>query len=381
MEFHEVANIFPLMQGREFEELKDDVKKFGLREPIWTYQGKIIDGRNRFRACQETNTEPQFREWDEEGDLVSFVVSLNLHRRHLDESQRAVVAARIATLPKGANQHAQICAPSQSDAAELLSVSRRTVQSAREVLDQGDPELVSAVERGEVSVSAAADVAELPKEKQREIVARGEKEILQAAKEIRAKKAETRRAERIDRIVAISKQNAPLKAKCRYPVLYCDPPWRYEHIETESRAIENQYPTLSLDEICALPVREVTTDDCILFLWTTSPKLEEAMRVLSAWRFNYRTCAVWDKEKIGMGYYFRQQHELLLVATRGDLPTPGPSDRPPSIIRVRRGEHSAKPVEVYEIIEAMYPELPKLEMFARAQRDGWDSWGNQSEAA
>jgi N6-adenosine-specific RNA methylase IME4 len=162
-----------------------------------------------------------------------------------------------------------------------------------------------------------------------------------------------------------------------FSVLYADPPWRYQHTESESRAIENQYPTMSLDEICNLPIHEVCADDAILFLWATSPKLEEAMKVLEAWGFIYRTCAVWDKEKIGMGYYFRQQHELLLVAAKGHPPTPDPSDRVSSVIRTPRLKHSQKPEVVYEIIEAMYPHLPKLELFARSLRNQWSAWGNE----
>jgi len=107
-------------------------------------------------------------------DPLAYVVSLKLKRRHLDESQRAMVAAKIATLPKGINQHAPIGAPSQSDAAEMLNVARRYVQYAREVLDEGVPELTAAVERGKVRVSTASDVAKLPKERQLEILARGE---------------------------------------------------------------------------------------------------------------------------------------------------------------------------------------------------------------
>ena len=102
------------------------------------------------------------------------------------------------------------------------------------------------------------------------------------------------------------------------------------------------------------------------------------MEVLTAWGFNYRTCAVWDKQKIGMGYYFRQQHELLLVAVRGKPPIPKPENRPSSVLSYPRGKHSEKPQEVYEIIEAMYPEMPKLEMFCRSPRKGWGVWGNQS---
>ncbi|WP_434664761.1 MT-A70 family methyltransferase [Paraburkholderia sp. A3BS-1L] len=194
-----------------------------------------------------------------------------------------------------------------------------------------------------------------------------------------AEETALRRAERIAYILDICTGNAPLDGIAqRYPVLYVDPPWRYEHVKTESRAIENQYPTMSLEEIKALPVAEIAFDDCVLFMWATSPKLAEAFEVLTAWGFTYRTCAVWDKQKIGMGYYFRQQHELLLVATRGDPIVPEPYARAPSVFSYPRAEHSAKPVECYAMIEAMYPELPRLEMFARLSRGGWDAWGNQS---
>lgn len=386
MRVHPVADIFPRMTAAEYAALRDDIEAHGQREPIWVFDGQIIDGRHRAQACEDLGIEPAVREYDgDESSLVAFVVSLNLHRRHLDESQRAIVAGRLSNLRDGqrADQAAPIGAPavSQDAAAELLNVGRRSVQRAREVLDHGAPELVAAVERGEVSVSAAASVAEMPKEAQAEIIARGEREILEAAKAIRTKKAETRRAERVEKIVEISKGNAPLgQIAERYPVIYADPPWRYEHIETESRAVENQYPTMALDEIKALDLDAITLDDCVLFMWATSPKLAEAFEVLNAWGFEYRTCAVWDKQKIGMGYYFRQQHELLLVAVRGQPLTPAPANRPSSVLSFPRGEHSAKPAEVYELIEAMYPELPKLEMFCRSPRDGWGAWGNQAAA-
>ena len=167
-----------------------------------------------------------------------------------------------------------------------------------------------------------------------------------------------------------------------YRLLYADPPWRYEHIETESRAIENQYPTMSHDELCALTVP--AAEDAVLFLWATSPKLAEAIQVLEAWGFTYRTCAVWDKELLGMGYYFRQQHELLLVAARGSLPVPDPSTRPASVFRSKRGKHSAKPLLVYDLLESMYPtftEEDRIELFNRIDRPGWTGWGNEPAVA
>lgn len=382
MEYHELANLFPMISGAEADELSADIAANGLREPIVTFEGKILDGRNRFEACRKAGVQPVFTEYHGD-DPLAFVVSLNLKRRHLSESQRGMVAAKIATLTHGgdrrSDQAANLPVVTQAQAAEMLNVSERTVRAANKVEQYAAPELIQAVDSGAVSVSAAADVAELPKDEQAEIVAKGEREILEAAKRIRAEKAEIRRAERIEKINEISRGNAPLSTVGRkYPVIYADPPWRYEHSETESRAIENHYPTMSLDEIKAMPIYEIAAEDCILFLWATSPKLHESLQVLDSWGFTYRTCAVWDKQKIGMGYYFRQQHELLLVATTGSPPTPLPANRPASVFSFERGEHSAKPLEVYELIEEMYPEFDKIELFCRSARDGWGAWGNQA---
>jgi N6-adenosine-specific RNA methylase IME4 len=139
---------------------------------------------------------------------------------------------------------------------------------------------------------------------------------------------------------------------------------------------------MELEEICAIDVP--AADDAVLYLWATSPKLAEALQVIDAWGFTYRTNAVWDKGVIGMGYYFRQQHELLLVAARGELPVPEPSARPSSVIRAPRGKHSAKPVEVYDLLEAMYPEFTnadRVELFARESRAGWAAWSNEPAVA
>jgi ParB-like chromosome segregation protein Spo0J len=148
-EFHTLASLFPLLEGADFDELVADIRENGLHEPIVVFEGRVLDGRNRLRACEAAGIEPTFTVYTGD-DPVAYVISLNLRRRHLDESQRAMVAAKLATLKLGDNQHAQICAPSQERAAELLNVSRRTVQHAREVQEHGTPELVHVVESGEV---------------------------------------------------------------------------------------------------------------------------------------------------------------------------------------------------------------------------------------
>jgi N6-adenosine-specific RNA methylase IME4/ParB-like chromosome segregation protein Spo0J len=374
-EFHPLANIFPLVEGPEFADLVADIREHGLHEPIVMFEDRVLDGRNRLRACEAAGVEPTFTVYQGD-DPISYVVSLNLRRRHLNESQRAMVAAKLATLKLGGNQHSEGLPIGRS--SELLNVGERSVARAREVQEHGTPELVHAVERGAVSVSAAADVATLPAQEQQEIVARGEHEILRTARDIRARQAEIRRAERIERLAAICNQNAPFPSDRRYAVLYADPPWHFEVYNEESgieRAAGNHYPTMSLDEICAMPILNLASPDAALFMWTTAPHLRESFDVLVAWGFEYKTNIVWVKDKIGLGYFVRNQHELLLVATRGDMPSPSPANRPPSVISAPRREHSRKPDEAYALIEAMYPALPKLEVFARQRRPGWDVWG------
>ncbi len=161
-----------------------------------------------------------------------------------------------------------------------------------------------------------------------------------------------------------------------FDLLYVDPPWRYEFVEAENRAIENQYPTMSLDEIKALELPQIAPD-ALLLMWATSPKLTEALEVVEAWGFEYRSCLVWVKHAIGMGYWARQRHELLLVCKAGDFPAPAPEDRPDSVIEAPREEHSKKPDQVYALIERMFPNASKIELFCRRPREGWASWGNE----
>ena len=380
LRFHPLADLFPLLEGEEFHGLVADVRANGLREPIILFEGAVLDGRNRLRACQAIGIQAAFLPYHGK-DPLGYVISANLRRRHLSESQRAMVAAKLATLPQGQRQSGQLAGvPTQDEAAALLNVGERSVRRAAEVRDQGIAELKSAVDRGEVSVSAAADVATLSVQQQTEVVAKGERKILEAAKAIRAKRAEKRHRERVQRIADINRGNAALPGARRYAVIYADPPWHFEVYDDDfgvERAAVNHYPTMPLQDICALPVSDLTTPDAALFLWTPGPHLPEALRVIERWGFAYKANIAWVKDKIGLGYLVRSKHELLIVATRGNIPAPLPAARPPSVIHAPRREHSRKPDEAYALIERMYPELPKIELFARHAQPGWDAWGNE----
>jgi hypothetical protein len=170
-EFHDLANIFPMLADDEANALAHDISEHGLREPITLFEDKILDGRNRYIACLHAGVEPQFTSYSGD-DPFSHVLSLNLKRRHLDESQRAMVAKKVATLEHGQRQTGKFAGVmTQAEAASMLNVSERSVRTAGTVFDKAAPEIVTAVEKGEVSLSAAAQFAKQPKEEQAKQIA------------------------------------------------------------------------------------------------------------------------------------------------------------------------------------------------------------------
>lgn len=169
----------------------------------------------------------------------------------------------------------------------------------------------------------------------------------------------------------------------KYGVIYADPEWRFEVYSRETgmdRAADNHYPTSKTDEICARPVQDIAADDCALFLWATVPMLPDALRVMAAWGFEYKSHCIWAKDRIGTGYWFRNQHELLLVGTKGSVPAPAMGTQMASLVDAPVGHHSEKPDAFYNLIEGYFPNLPKIELNARAARPGWDAWGYEAPA-
>jgi len=165
-EFHELANVFPMLSDDEAKALAEDIFSHGLQEPITLLDGKILDGRNRYIACLDAGVEPQFTLY-KGNNPVAFVVSRNLTRRHLGEGQRAMVAKKLATLEHGQRQTGKFAAvTTQAQAASMLNVSERSVPTAGAIIDKAVPEIVKAVEKGNVSVSAAAQFARQPKKEQ-----------------------------------------------------------------------------------------------------------------------------------------------------------------------------------------------------------------------
>jgi len=186
---HPISEIFPAMDGAEFDALVEDIKAHGLQQKLVMYQGKILDGRNRWRACEALGIKPKWVDYEGD-DPLGHVLSLNLHRRHLDASQRAMVGARIATLKNGQRPSAIAEGATQGQAAKQLNVSPDSVGRAREVVEHGTPALVAAVDRGDVAVSVASKIARAPKKVQREAVKDHGKAAPAIAKRIEEEKRE-----------------------------------------------------------------------------------------------------------------------------------------------------------------------------------------------
>jgi N6-adenosine-specific RNA methylase IME4 len=210
--------------------------------------------------------------------------------------------------------------------------------------------------------------------------AEGDRSIVLAAKAERHAKARARRAERE---IEVAGKIAALPDK-RYGVIYADPEWRFETYSDDTgkleAAAELHFTSSSLDDIKARDVPSISATDCVLFLWATVPMLPQALEVMAAWGFNYVSHVIWNKDKGGTGYWFRNWHELLLVGTRGSIPAPAQGSQWSSVVEAPRGRHSEKPERFYELIEEYFPNIPKIEMNQRKARAGWDGWGFEAPA-
>jgi N6-adenosine-specific RNA methylase IME4 len=222
-------------------------------------------------------------------------------------------------------------------------------------------------------------LAGLPDDVQRKLADRAK-----AGEKITAKHAANvlRREARERELAAATEAASQQLGKKLYGVIYTDPPWpfkAYSSISGLARSPQSHYPCMEIEQIAALPVP--AADNCVLFIWSTVPHLPNALAVISAWGFKYRAHVVWKKDGIALGYWFRNVHEMLLVATRGDVPAPAMGTQFLSVIEAPRGEHSEKPAVFADMIEQLFPTVSRLEMFARSRRPGWDAWGNEVEIA
>ena len=358
MKYHTYANLFPMMSRMEYEGLRDDIKTNGQMVPIIIHENQILDGRNRFKACHELDVPPVmelFSEYSYTGsDPLSFVISNNLHRRHLSSSQRACLAldcvavfqeeARNAQIEGGRNKVRQSIAEAPDErkssqrASKLFGTNRTYVQLAKKLQDQ-DPSLLDDVRSGEIT-------------------------IFQAWKSFNT-----------SNII-----EAPA-IEGKFGIIYCDPPWRYNNpFCSPSLSAKHRYPTMSLTEILDMKdmINKISMDQSMVFMWVTNAFLAQGLKVLEVWGFKYSTSILWDKGGNGNdGVFTRVKHEILLIGSKnGGLQV---EFKPSSVQRFPKTNHSQKPIEFYQLIETMFPNSTRIELFSREKQPNWSSWGNQSQ--
>ena len=345
IKIHPVASLFPRMIISEFKRLKADIKRNGQIEPIVLYKGKIIDGVHRYKACMELDRKPKTRTWNGKGSLLSYIISLNLNRRHLSISQKAMIAdnarpmiareskQRQKTSTGGKNPQLVAKIP-QAEAGKtrdklgrIFGISGKLVDDAR-TIKKGSSKLAKSVLQGTINISQA-------------------KRTLMQQKLKKKLKLPTR----------------------KYRIIYADPPWKFGYSE-------RHYPTMTIVQLCEMNVKEITTKNAVLFLWVTSTKLSECWSVIAAWGFNYKASFIWDKVKHNFGYYNSMRHEFLLVCTKGNC-RPDNKKLLDSVVEIPRTKHSEKPEYFRTMIDRLYPVGKRIELFARKKTKGWDVYGNE----
>ena len=366
---HPAADVWPMMDAKRYDELLADIREHGQRVPITICEGMILDGRNRHRACVDLGIDPITRDF--KGDPWALSWSLNGARRDLEDVRRALIKLRCDEESEKIRSE------------EIAAEGRRKMSSAKAgngnaskektTADHTDPRLKSDGGKHVAREARAADAHVSSSTMARAEFIAKRPEIAEKVVSGEMKPSEAIRQIKRDRI----EKEAPAPTG-KYRVIYADPPWSYGNTQpdyhTEQR---DHYPVMPLSDICAIPVREWAEDDAVLFLWVTSPILEESFQVIRAWGFKYKASFVWDKVHHNMGHYNSVRHEFLLVCVRGSC-QPDVRKLFDSVQSIERTEHSKKPAEFYGIIETIYTNGDRLEMFARNPRDGWKGYGHQA---
>ena len=334
----------------------------------------ILDGLNTDQALIAEIDENLVR-----ADLSPAERALHLgERKRLYEKvhpQTRLGGDRKSAKAKSGRQNGELKKRFTEDAAEKTGSSERTVQReverAARIDDLADVPGTSLDSPDELDA-----LAKLPPTVQRDLIARAKAGEDVTARHV-AKKL--RRDGRERELAAATEAASRTLGTKLYGVIYADPPWRFDpyNVETSNCMPENHYETMPLAEIEAFAVP--AAPNCVLFLWATVPMLPQALQVMAAWGFTYKSASTWVKDKAGTGYWVRGIVEHLLIGMRGDdVPAPAPGDQFPGVIEAPRGRHSEKPDVFAGHIVRLFPTVPRLEMFARKARPGWDVHGNEA---
>lgn len=366
----EFKNLIPALSAEEYAQLEANILNEGIREPIITWNGYIIDGHNRYDIATRFDLEYKTtsKHFETEESVKEWMILNQFGRRNLSNYQRSVLALQLEEV--------------FSKKAKEKEYERKTtfVKSQKSNLEtvNTNKEISKLSGIGQQTISRVKVIQEKAPEEIKQKLATGEVSINAAYKEIKKEEKKTQRIEEINKqLIEIETGNMP-ELEGLFDVISVDPPWNYEgenkkitSFDSVGRRVANPYPEMSTEEIkkIELPLKK----DSIVFLWTTHKFLPDAFEILKEWNLQYKATLVWNKEKMGMGAWFRMQCEFCLVGIKGKPYFENTKYR--DILTEARREHSRKPDCFFSMIEEITLGR-RLEYFSREKRNGWEVFGN-----
>lgn len=363
-----------MMTAEEFDELKRDIQANGQLMPIWILDDKIVDGRNRYQACVDLGIEPLYQVVPGRPDmaaLLTFVISANEKRRHLNSGQKAFVALEVERIL------AEEAKKRQGARTDLEQTSSNSLDNVRSIENKSSKQAAQIAGTNFVYVTDAKKIErEAPELK--EAVMAGTMTLPQAKHQLKEREREARRDEN-RKIIQSVPEPAKIIEQAKFATIVIDPPWDWsdEGDQDQLGRARPDYATMTIDELERLQVAKLADIDCHLYLWITNRSLPKGFRLLEAWGFRYITALTWVKPHFGMGNYFRGQTEHVLFGVKGSQPLKRKDVG--TVFMADRGPdgHSSKPPSFLELVESCSPG-PYLEMFSRSNRDGWTTWGENT---
>jgi N6-adenosine-specific RNA methylase IME4/ParB-like chromosome segregation protein Spo0J len=373
----ELESLIPPLSNEEFKQLERNILEEGIREPLITWNGILIDGHNRYRIAQEhdINYETLEKEFENINRVKEWMVNNQLGRRNLPEFVRGELLSFIRDL--------------------LITIGKEKLVEAGKIYGEGHrkEEPLSTIDKGSHNTQkeiadklgwstgkvAMFDIVRTKApEEVKEKLRTGEVSINQAYKEIKKEEKKVERVELIQKQIEDIEEGLLPDLVGLFDVISVDPPWPYEgesknltSFDSLGRRVANPYPEMSIEQIknIELPLM----DNSVVLLWTTHKFLPDAFEILKEWELDYKATLVWNKEKLGMGAWFRMQCEFCLVGIKGKPYWENTTYR--DIITESRREHSRKPDCFFEMIEKITMGN-RLEYFSREKREGWKVFGN-----
>lgn len=358
----EFKALIPPLAPDEYAQLEANIRAEGCRDPLVLWDGIIIDGHNRYEICTKHGIgfECIRKQFESREDAMDWMDKNQLGRRNLTADAFKLLLGRRA-------RRAMIGAGKRTDLSQI--------DKGRDVAKVAKDHAVS-TPTAYRAAKFAEEVEKTP-ELQKAIAER--KPVLQAKREIKEAKREERREENRAKVAEAKAPEEIIQAGAKFATIVIDPPWDWgdEGDQDQLGRARPDYATMSIDELCKLPVRDLADEDCHIYLWITNRSLPKGFRLLDAWGFRYITALTWVKPHFGMGNYFRGQSEHILFGVKGSQPLKRKDVG--TIFSAPRGPngHSSKPVEFYELVESCSPG-PHLEMFSRCEREGWKTWGENA---